>query len=51
MNASVAASLLADVRPELIAMLAAKAIIDRITTRNRLTDVAINGQGTQSKTN
>ena len=42
MNASVAASLLADVRPELIAMLAAKAIIDRITTRNRLTDVAIN---------
>ena len=41
-NNNVTAALLSGVKPELIAFLAAKAIIDRITTRSRLTDVAIN---------
>ena len=41
-NNNVTAALLTGVKPELIAFLAAKAIIDRITTRSRLTDVAIN---------
>ena len=41
-NNNVTSTLLSNVRPELIAFIAAKAIIDRITTRNRLTDVAIN---------
>jgi len=39
---NIATKLLCDVNAKQVAFLAAKAIIDRITTRSRLTDVAIN---------
>ncbi len=41
-NSNVAAKFLSGTRPTQIAFLAAKAIIYRITTRSRLSDVAIN---------